>query len=262
MAKIGFIGSGNMAQALIKAILDKGISKDIISSDVDEKKLDDIKNRLKINTTKDNKEVVEKSDIIFIAVKPGDIGRILDEIKISIDNKIIVSIAAGIKISYIESKIGDKKIARVMPNTPCLVGEMAAAFSPKNLTNDEILTIESILSSAGRVFMLEEELLDAVTGLSGSGPAFVARLIQAFTEAGMENGLDKNVAYELSLKTFEGTAKLLAEKGMMPEELIKIVSSPNGTTVAGREILDNSDIKEIIKKTIKKAAERSKELGK
>lgn len=266
MVRIGFIGSGNMAKALIKGILDRGISDTmgIISSDKDPKKLEEVEKTLEIRTTTDNKEVIENSDVIFIAVKPQDMGKVLEEVKDSVKKeKIVVSIAAGIKISFMESILGDKKIVRVMPNTPCLVSEMAAGFAPnKNVTEQEISTIEMILESAGKAIMLDEELLDAVTGLSGSGPAFVARIIEGFKEAGVEDGLSEDIAYELSLRTFIGTAKLLEKKKMQPEELIDMVSSPNGTTVAGREILDNSDVKEIIKKTVKKATERSKELGK
>lgn len=266
MVRIGFIGAGNMASALIKGILSRGISdtSGIIASDKDKTKLERIKRELGILTAKDNIEVVQKASVIFIAVKSQDIDTVLDEIKEGVsETKIIVSIAAGIRINHIESKLGRKKIVRVMPNTPCLVGEMAAGFTPnEQLKEEEIETIEIILSSAGKAFMLKEELLDAVTGLSGSGPAFVARLIEAFKEAGIENGLDEETAYKLTLKTFEGTAKLLAEKKMQPKELIDMVSSPKGTTLAGREILDNSDVKEIIKKTIKRATERSKELGK
>lgn len=266
MVRIGFIGSGNMAQALIKAILDRGISDTlgIISSDNDVGKLKEIEKEIGIKTTMDNNQVVEKSDVIFIAVKPQDMGNVLKGIKDAISSdKIIVSIAAGIKISSIESILGEKKIVRVMPNTPCLVGEMAAGFTPNsNLTEQEISTIEIILESAGMAIKLEEEKLDAVTGLSGSGPAFVARLIEAFKEAGTENGLSEEISYKLALKTFIGTAILLDKNKMQPEELVKMVSSPKGTTVAGREVLEKSDIKEVIKDTIKKAIERSKELGK
>ena len=150
-----------------------------------------------------------------------------------------------------------------MPNTPCLVGEMAAGFAVgKNVKDREIKIVEEILNSAGKAFYLKEELLDAVTGLSGSGPAFVARLIEYFIEAGENEGLGKDIAAELALQTFKGTAKLLQESGMTPDELVKIVSSPGGTTVAGREVLENSDVKDILIKTVKKATERSKELGK
>ena len=266
MTQIGFIGAGNMAYALMKGILDKGIygSDDIIASDKDNSRLAALKKDLKVFTTKDNNEVIDKSNIIFLAVKPQIIGPVLDEIKERLsDDKIIVSIAAGIKIDFIESKIGDKKIVRVMPNTPCLVGEMAAGMSPNSqLNKTEAKKVKDILKSSGKVFQIEESLLDAVTGLSGSGPAFVARLIESFTKAGKDNNLPEDVSYELALKTFEGTAKLLAQNNMKPKELIDMVSSPNGTTVAGRSILESSDVNDVISKTITKATQRSKELGK
>ena len=265
MTKIGFIGAGNMATALIAGILAKSIcnSNEVIASDKDKSKLTDLKNKQNIITTQNNVEVVEKSDMIILAVKPQIINIILNEIKEVVnDNKIIISIAAGITISQIESILENRKIVRVMPNTPCLVGQMAAGMSPNNkLTDKEIAKVKEMLESSGIVLQLDESLLDAVTGLSGSGPAFVARLIESFTEAGKSNNLPEDVAYKLALKTFEGTAKLLSEKNLKPNELIEMVSSPNGTTVAGREILENSDINNIINKTITKATERSKELG-
>jgi len=259
--KLGFIGAGNMAFALIKAIKKANLASSIIASDVNKERLDFIKGELKIETTTDNKEVIEKSDIIFLAVKPQVMDSVLEEIKDT--NKLVISIAAGITIKKLQSKLKKARIVRVMPNTPCLVGEMAAGFAVgKKVTDKEIKTVEEVLNSAGKAFYLKEELIDAVTGLSGSGPAFVARLIEAFVEAGQKEGLNKDIATELALQTFKGTAKLLQESGMTPEELVKIVSSPNGTTVAGREILEKSDYKDILIKTIKRSTERSKELGK
>ncbi|MBT3324326.1 pyrroline-5-carboxylate reductase [archaeon] len=262
--KIGFIGSGNMAKALMKGILDKGISsnEEIISSDIFPEALEFVKKEYSIKTTEDNKEVVRNSEIIFLAVKPQIMNEVLEGIKEEINEQLIVSIAAGVTLKQIEKVLEGKKIIRVMPNTPCLVGEMAAGFSVNEFVNEEELKkIETVLRCSGVAYNLEEKDLDAVTGLSGSGPAFVARLIEAFTEAGIENGLDKDVAYSLSLKTFLGTAKLLEEKGLEAGKLVEMVSSPNGTTVAGREILESSDYKEIIKKTINRAKERSIELG-
>ena len=259
--KIGFIGAGNMAFALAKAIKNANLAKSIIASDVNKERTDFIKKELKINVTQNNREVVDGSDIIFIAVKPQVIDPVLDGIK-DID-KLVVSIAAGVKISRIEGKLKKARIVRVMPNTPCLVGEMAAGFAVSNkVTSGEVKIVEEILSAAGKAFYLKEDKLDAVTGLSGSGPAFVARLIEAFIEAGQKEGLSKDIATELSIQTFLGTAKLLRDSGMSPDELVKLVSSPNGTTVAGREILEKSDYKDIIKKTVERATQRSKELGK
>jgi len=263
MYKIGFIGAGNMAFALAKAIKNAKLASSIIASDVNDERLDFVKKELNIEVTKNNAEVLNKSYIVFLAVKPQVMDAVLDEIKNKIKDQLIISIAAGIKLKKLELKLRNAKVIRVMPNTPCLVGEMAAGFSAgKNVTDKEIKIIEEVLNSAGKAFYLKEELLDAVTGLSGSGPAFVARLIEAFLEGGQKQGLNKDVAYELTLQTFKGTAALLQESGLTPDELVKVVSSPGGTTVAGRELLEKSDYKKILHETIARATKRSKELGK
>ncbi|MFC1769220.1 pyrroline-5-carboxylate reductase [Nanoarchaeota archaeon] len=260
--KLGFIGSGKMASALMKSILNANlVSKDdIVSSDKAQEQLDRIKNDLEIGVTGSNKEVVDKSDIIFLCVKPQDIDSILDEIKEGSEEKLFVSIAAGVKLEKLESKLN--KIVRVMPNTPCMVGEMAAGFAPgKNVNDDEVKQVGEILNAGGVAIQMEEKDLDAVTGLSGSGPAFVAFLIKAFAHAGIEAGLDKKTSRELTIQTFLGTAKLLKESNLCPNELINMVSSPGGTTIAGREVLENSDVEEVVKKTVDAATKRSKELG-
>lgn len=260
MYKIGFIGAGNMGFALIKAIQKAKLAKTIIASDINQERLDFVKEQTKIDVTTDNREVIKEANIIFIAVKPQVIDSVLEGIKDT--DKLIISIAAGVILERLESKLKKARVIRVMPNTPCLVGEMAAGFAVgKRCKDSDIKIVEELLNSAGKAFYLKEELLDAVTGLSGSGPAFVARLIEAFIEAGQKQGLNKDIATELTLQTFKGTAKLLQESGMTAEELVKIVSSPGGTTVAGREILEKSDYKNIIIKTIDRATKRSKELG-
>lgn len=264
MLKIGFIGAGKMAEALIKAVINSKITNEnIYASDKSKERLDYIEKETKINVFDDNKKVINNSDIVFLCVKPQNMDEVLDEIKNEVNEQLIVSIAAGITLKKLESKLKNKRIIRVMPNTPCLIGEMAAGFSlGKNCNDNDAKLIEEILNSAGKAFLLKEELLDAVTGLSGSGPAFIAYLLEAMIEGGIKSGLNKDIATELALQTAKGTAKLLQETGMTTQELIKAVSSPEGTTIAGREILEKSDVKEILIKTIKRASERSKELGK
>ena len=155
------------------------------------------------------------------------------------------------------------RIVRVMPNTPCLVGEMAAGYAAAgNVTAEDLELAERILKAAGVAVAVEEKQMDAVTGVSGSGPAYFARIAEAFIDAGIEAGLSAELARELALQTMKGTASLLQQKNMSPNELVNMVSSPNGTTVAGREVLESSDYKEIIKKTVVKTIERSRELGK
>jgi pyrroline-5-carboxylate reductase len=154
------------------------------------------------------------------------------------------------------------RVVRVMPNTPCLVGAMAAGYAfGSGIRPEDMGLVKRLLGAAGYATEVEESLLDCVTGLSGSGPAFVARLIEAFIEAGERLGLEPEAARNLSLQTFFGTAKLLADTGMEPGKLVEMVSSPKGTTVAGRQILEASDYAEVITDTIRAATERSKELG-
>jgi pyrroline-5-carboxylate reductase len=259
MTSIGFIGAGKMAEALIKAIQKSKLSKNIIASDKNDSRLTKLSKELNIKTTKNNRDLLN-SDIIFLAVKPQNIGEVLDEIADT--NKLVVSIAAGITIKQLESKLKNARIVRVMPNTPRLVNEMAAGFAVgKKVKDKDLLIIEKILNSAGKAYLLNESNLDAVTALSGSGPAFVSYLIQAMIEAGHKQGLSKEISSELTLQTFKGTAALLQQTGISPKELIDMVSSPNGTTVAGRKVLESSIIKEKIDKTILEAKKRSQELG-
>ena len=261
MVKVGFIGAGNMALALIKAIKKAGLAGSIYASDVNESRLRLVRDEAKVNITPYNKVVLNESDVIFLAVKPQDIDNVLDEIKDT--KKLVISIAAGITLGHLESKLKNAKVVRVMPNTPCLVGEMAAGFALGSKVEDEdIKVVEELLNSAGRAFLLKEKMLDAVTGLSGSGPAFIAYLIQCLIDAGVGQGLSKDIAAELAERTALGTAKLLIENGLSPKELIKMVASPGGTTIAGLEALLKSNVKDVLERTIAAATTRSKELGK
>src|SRR3989338_11250071 len=261
MAKIGFIGTGNMATALIRSMKD---NNRIISGDKNEEKLQKASKELGIKTAKGNNEVAKNSEIIFLCAKPGDIKGILQEIKPNIKNQIIVSIADGIKIRFIENIIGkNKKIVRVMPNLNCAVGEMAAAFScNKNIGANEKKFIKNLLNKAGLALEVEEGKMDAVTALSGSGPAFIGYILDAFANPAEKQTLIREISYNLALQTLFGTAKLLKETKENPESFIKRVASPKGTTEAGLEVLQKSGINSIIEKTIQSAAKRSKELGK
>ena len=260
---ISFIGTGKMAAALISCIYRKNFAKSIIASDKNEKNLKIIKKKFKIKTTKDNKRAIENSDIVFICVKPQDIDEVLNEIKNTVNNQLIVSIAAGIKIKHIESILKNKRIIRVMPNINCLVGEMAAGFSAgKYATKEDINNLTKILNSAGIAIQLKEELIDAVGAISGSGPAFFAYFIKAFEEAGVKNKLPKDISFKLAAQTALGTGKLLIEKNLPPDELISMVASKKGITLEGLKVLQNNKVKNIITKTIEAAVKRSKELGK
>src|SRR3989338_10509707 len=217
--RMAFIGAGRMATALISCVYKSNISKSIFASDKNEKSLSNIKKQFGIKTTKDNEEAVKNSDIVFICVKPQDIDNVLNEIKGAIKNQLIVSIAAGIKLKRLESKLKNKRVIRVMPNINCLAGEMAAGFSAgKFATKEDIQNVLKLLNSAGIAFQLIEDLLDAVTAISGSGPAFFAYFIGAFAEAGIKSGLSRDIAFKLACQTALGTGKLLMEKNLIPEE--------------------------------------------
>jgi pyrroline-5-carboxylate reductase len=259
--QIGCIGAGNMAGALAAAIETAHQEHTFLAYDVDADRLAQFcGSRRRCATAASNREVVEKSSVTFLAVKPQVLDDVLPEL--TSNTRLIVSIAAGITLARLEDAMPHARVIRVMPNTPCLVGEMAAGFSAGTRVSPEDLNLVSeLLQSAGVALELPESLLDAVTGLSGSGPAFVARLIEAFTAAGVGLGLPEDVASRLALATFRGTARLLEEKGLTPEELVTMVSSPNGTTVAGRAVFEASDYAEVISKTVNAAAARSRELG-
>ena len=260
MATIGFIGCGKMGCALISSIL-KSTNHKIIGSDKSEEYLKNIKKELKIQTTTDNKELAKRSQIIFLAVKPQDMNAVLKEIKPEIKNQLIVSIAAGIPMRKISVALNHNKIIRVMPNTPCLVGAMAAGYSVGDVSQKESQEIKKILSSAGIAFEVDEEHLDAITALSGSGPAFFAAFIRHFTDAAAKDGLPKDIALKLACQTALGTGKLLLEKNMLPEELIAMVASPGGTTVAGLDVLKKNKFDAILTQTYKAAVQRSRELA-
>jgi pyrroline-5-carboxylate reductase len=258
---IGFIGGGNMGFALAKAISGRFPEAVIHLCDVRSERVELFEQELSgVQACDDPPAVAEAAEAIFIAVKPQDIQAVLEAIRDT--DRLLISIAAGVAISRIEGVCKLARVVRVMPNTPCLVGAMAAgyAFGSRIRPADREL-VKQLLGAAGYAAEVEEQLLDAVTGLSGSGPAFVARLIEAFIEAGKGLGLEPEVARNLSLQTFFGTAKLLADTGMESRKLVEMVSSPKGTTVAGREVLEASDYTDVIGETIRAAAERSKELG-
>jgi pyrroline-5-carboxylate reductase len=236
MKSIGFIGAGNMGFALAKAAAARfpGITLQVV----------DVK-----------PERVELFRRELPNVRSG--GSELGECR-----GLLVSIAAGVTLARMEQALPRARLVRVIPNTPCLVGEMAAgyAFGSRVIPADKEL-VRAFLAAAGRAMEVEERLLDAVTGLSGSGPAFVARLMEAFIEAGRRLGLKVETARELALQTFRGTAGLLQQTGMSTQALVDMVSSPKGTTLAGRAVLEASDLAEVIYGTVAAAARRAGELA-
>jgi pyrroline-5-carboxylate reductase len=262
---IGFIGGGNMAEALIKGILQNSksiVQSELLVSEPRDERRKHLSQSYGIKTTSSNKEVASSCNLIILAVKPQDMETVLNEIADdATENKTVVSVAAGITLTYLASKLKTKKLIRVMPNTPALVQEGISVMSLcECLTDKDAAVARDIFMSVGKVIVLPEKYLNAVTALSGSGPAFIAFFMEALIEAGIKAGLKDN-AFELAVQTLIGTAKLL-ESGMTPEKLREMVTSPKGTTAAGLKVFEEKKFKETVIAAIDAAANRSKELGK
>jgi len=266
--KIGFIGSGNMATALIKGILKSElVAPDaVFASDVDIDKLENLEREFGINIIfKNNKKLVDDTDVIILAVKPQIMGKILSEIAEKItEDKLLISIAAGISSEYVENALGKKvRFIRTMPNTPCLVLAGATGIAPgEHATEDDIKIAQEIFSAVGIAVIVEEYQMDAVTGLSGSGPAYIFMIIEALSDAGVKVGLSRDVAMKLAAQTVMGSAKLQIETKMHPGTLKDMVTSPGGTAIAGIHTLEQGGLRTTLINAVETATKRSNELGK
>ena len=263
--RIAFLGVGNMAVALIRGIIEAELTKpeDIIISDINKEKLKMKNEKLKVKTAEDNGQAIKEAEVIILAVKPNDMEGLLNEIKDSLEpKKLVISIAAGITTSYIE-KILKKEIPviRIMPNTPVAVKEGASAFSiGKYVSQEQEEIAESIFGAVGKAVKVEENLMDVVTALSGSGPAYIFSIIASLIEAAVSLGLDEKTATTLATQTVLGSAKLLQETGEEPAALKEKVTSKGGTTEAALLVLEEGKLKETLDKALKAAARRSQEL--
>lgn len=260
--KIGFIGGGNMAEAIIRGITSRGM-KDIIVSEPEEDRRKLLHQVHGIETTESNKEVASSCNIIILAVKPQNMDAVVNEISETItEEKTVVSIAAGITLQYLASKLKIKKLVRVMPNTPALVQEgMTVMALCECFTDRDISIVREIFMSVGKVIVLPEKYMNAVTALSGSGPAFIAFFTEAMVEGGKRMGLTNDDALTLAIQTMVGTSKLL-ETGVNPSKLREMVTSPGGTTAAGLKTFDEKGFKGTVIAAVEAARNRAEELGK
>lgn len=265
--RIGFLGAGNMAEAIIHGLIESGRVKaaEVIASDKNVGRLNVVVEGYGIEGFSKNFEVARRSDIVIVAVKPQVIDSVLDDIRDEIDDeKLLVSIAAGISIERIAARLNEgAKIVRVMPNTPALVlSGVSAICSGRGVSDEEGETVKAIFESVGEVVVVEDEgLMDAVTGLSGSGPAFVYTFIEALADAGVKVGLPRDVANLLAGQTVYGAAKTVMELKRHPAELKDMVTSPGGTTIAGLARLEDKGFRSAIIGAVEAAVERSRELG-
>ena len=267
MKKIGFIGAGNMAGAIIGGIIKSNLveSQNVIASAKTMTNLNKLKDEYNINVTLDAREVVKNSDIVFMAVKPNIFDGVLEGVKDLIgDGKIVVSIAAGKSISSMENIIGDdKKIIRTMPNTPALVNEGMSALCPnKNIEDEELKIVKGIFDSFGKSEVVGEYLIDSVIGVSGSSPAYVFMFIEAMADAAVVGGMPRKQAYNFAAQSVLGAAKMVLESGKHPGELKDIVCSPGGTTIEAVKVLENEGMRSSVINAVCACIEKSKEMSK
>jgi pyrroline-5-carboxylate reductase len=264
--RVGFIGGGNMGEALIRGVLGASLVKpgDVAATDVRAERNDQLAKEFGITTHADNARLVREADVVILAVKPQILGAVLAEIAPAVSARhLLISIAAGVSTATIRAGLGkDARIIRVMPNTPALVLQGAAAIAKgKGIGPHDLATAEEIFGAVGRVVVLDEDLMDAVTGLSGSGPAYVAIVIESLADGGVKMGLDRATAMTLATQTVLGSARLLTETGMHPGALKDMVSSPGGTTIAGIAALEEGGIRTTLIRAVERATQRSRELG-
>ncbi|MGD9302996.1 MAG: pyrroline-5-carboxylate reductase [Desulfobacterales bacterium] len=265
--KIAILGSGNMGEALISGLIvsESSEPKNIICTDIRKEKLDEIRREYGVRTTTDNVEAVVESDIIVYAVKPQIIAAVLKETAEKLDmSKLVISIAAGVPMAAIESCLDkDLRLIRVMPNIAASVKEAASAIAAgAHATQEDIDLALAIFNSIGKsIFLKENYLMDAITGLSGSGPAYIFLIVDALADAGVKMGLARQEALFLATQTVLGAAKLLLETQEHPGQLKDKVTSPGGTAIAGLATLEEGGLRTTLIHAVEAATNRSKELG-
>jgi len=263
--RVGFVGGGNMGEALVRGLTKTGLlpAEHLMMADVRTERLDELKRLYGVSVASDNVTLVRRSDVILLAVKPQILGAVLDEIAPATPGKLLISVAAGVSTSEIRRHLPPgTRMIRVMPNTPALVLEGATAIAyAAGLEDGDMDTARQIFEAVGRVVVLDESMMDAVTGLSGSGPAYIALVVEALADGGVRVGLDRKTAMTLAMQTVLGSARLLIETGMHPGQLKDMVSSPGGTTIAGIHTLEIGGLRRTLIDAVERATHRSRELG-
>lgn len=264
--RVGFLGAGNMGEAMIRGLLKAGTvpAEDIFATDVRLDRLQQLGKLYGIHTLSDNGLLVKRVDVVILAVKPQIIHAVLKEVAPAVTpKKLLISVAAGVPTAALRADLPrGVRLIRVMPNTPALVLEgMTAVAKADGLQKGDLETAEEIFGAVGKVVVLEEEALDAVTGLSGSGPAYVALMIEALADGGVKVGLDRLTAMTLAAQTVLGSAKLLIETGAHPGQLKDMVTSPGGTAIAGIAALEEGGVRRTLISAVERATLRSRELG-
>jgi pyrroline-5-carboxylate reductase len=265
--RVGFLGAGRMASALARGWIAAGLTtaERVLASDPSAEAREAFAGGGPLRAVSANSEVVAHGDLLVLAVKPQSMKALLEEIRpLLTERHLIVSIAAGVSLRQLADGIGARRrLVRVMPNTPCLVGASASAYTPgEGATAEDAALVERLLKAVGVAFRVPENLLDAVTGLSGSGPAFVYLMIEALSDGGVRVGLPRDAAMALAAQTVLGAAKMVLETGSHPGVLKDQVASPGGTTIAGLHALERGGVRGAIMDAVEAATRRATELGK
>jgi pyrroline-5-carboxylate reductase len=263
---IAFLGAGNMAEALVKGLLRAGVASpgEILLTDRRQERLAELEKSYGVRTSNDNKGAAAQAAIIVLSVKPQVMNKLLAEIAPALDGtKLVISIAAGVPLAAVERRVGHGvRIIRTMPNTPALVGAGATAISAgEHATPEDMEQAKALFDAVGKTVILDESLLDAVTGLSGSGPAYVFLIIEALSDAGVKMGIDRRNAQDLAAQTVLGSAQLLLETGEHPGRLKDQVTSPGGTAIAGLHTLEAGGLRTTLMNAVEAATQRAHELG-
>ena len=264
--RIGFIGAGNMAEAIIRGLLEsRTVAPDhITASDVMPERRQFMQTTYHIKTTGDNAELVTGSDILVLAVKPQVVSQVLHHIgPHTNDTKLVISIVAGLTVAAMATVLGPgTRIVRTVPNTPVFVGEgMVALASDGPARAEDYVVTTSIFSPVARIVSIEEKLMDAALGVSGSGPAYGFLMIEALSDGGVKMGLPRQIALELAAQTLLGAAKMCLESGRHPGQLKDMVTSPGGTTIAALHKMEAAGVRSALIDAVEAATRRSKELG-
>ena len=263
---VGFLGAGNMGEAIIKGLLQTGLvpASSIAATDARADRLQQMASQYGIRGLQSNRELVAGSDVVILAVKPQIMGAVLREVAPAVDRgRLLFSVAAGVPVAALREALGKPaRLIRVMPNTPALVLEGVTAIARADgLEAGDLELAQELFGAVGRAVVLDEDALDAVTGLSGSGPAYVAIVIESLADGGVKMGLDRATAMILATQTVLGSARLVLETGMHPGQLKDMVSSPGGTTIAGISALEEGGVRRTFIGAVERATLRSRELG-
>lgn len=266
LAHLVMIGAGNMAEALLKGILGhpRPIARSITVTDIRKDRLDELALRYSVHTSESNRQAVGNAEVVILAVKPQNVSEVLADLSgVMPPDTVIISLIAGLRTESIETRLGGcPHVVRAMPNTPALVGAGVAALCPGRWASSEDMErADQIFLSVGQTVRVEESLMDAVTAVSGSGPAYVCVLVEAMLDAARRMGLSREVARTLTLATIEGTGRMLAETGLDPAEARARVTSKGGTTESAIRVLCDRAVPESILSAMEAACARSKELS-